>query len=224
MEWIANIVPIIGLLVTVDLWAGATGDGDPFLVWHTDTGKAFSFMAAARGIGLVLATWVVLRAFRIVIKRTAKADRRIAIALVCAAGALLCIEAIAISPYVYIGSLQSAHAMALLKFSVFDFPLGAVLYALWSVVVATAMLVAVAASAFAGVIGDALSMAHPTRTGTQDGAEEKPSTFLCARCGVEFPKQQGLAAHIRHAHRNGHAEQVAELPIVAQGEWRGNVS
>ena len=54
----------------------------------------------------------------------------------------------------------------------------------------------------------------------QSAESTAQNMYTCAQCGASFGKQQGLAAHIRHAHRNGHgwAAQSEPVPQAPQGE------
>ena len=68
----------------------------------------------------------------------------------------------------------------------------------------------------------ARKFAESAAQGSQDARKETQSTpqsvFACGLCGAEFPKQQGLAAHIRHAHKAKpvvSAVEVAETLVAA---------
>jgi hypothetical protein len=50
-----------------------------------------------------------------------------------------------------------------------------------------------------------------------------PTPYVCAECGMSFAKQQGLAAHIRHMHRNGHAKSLSDV-LSANGNGHEEMS
>ena len=55
---------------------------------------------------------------------------------------------------------------------------------------------------------DALAQAYAQ----VDAKNTQANAYTCAQCGTSFGKQQGLAAHMRHTHHNGHGKTAQSEP------------
>lgn len=137
---IAWVIPAFALVVTVDQWVGATGAADPFVIQLF--GKPFSFMAAARGIVIVLAVTYALHQLRSLGNH--RQERRIARVLVASVVVMLTIETFVIAPY-------SMSAMAATDLAKTLQSISPALYFVWSVFVAAMSLLAVGTAAVASL-------------------------------------------------------------------------
>lgn len=132
------LVPGIALVVTVDQWTAATGDADPWKL------GGFSFMAAARGVAIVLA--VVFALFKFESLRRTREDVSMGRVIIAMVIGMLVIETGVITPYTMsaLGTTGTAATLRTMG--------GDPLVLAWSVFASGMTLLAVALSAISSLV------------------------------------------------------------------------
>jgi hypothetical protein len=142
-ESIIRAIPAIAMIVTVDQWVGATGAADPFQI--DLGGHAFSIMAAARGIVIVLAVSAALQRMRTLWDNPSQ--RRLVYVLIACVCAMMAIETFVIMPFT-----MSVMAKSDLAKTLQDIPrIGTGLFYAWALLVSAMSLLAVVTASLASV-------------------------------------------------------------------------
>ncbi len=158
---LGDFVTGIAMVVTTDQWTASTGPADPWKITAIPftnfvLEQPFSFMAAARGIAIVLTVAYALRKLRAL--ENNKAARRMRRIIISGVIAMLVTETLVITPYsmATLGATPTGSALRALS---------EIAFIVWAMFVSGMTLGAVALSAGAGLIYEKVKSTRAPREG-----------------------------------------------------------